>query len=80
MATIEYISNLVGNEHVRSDLDEVGWNHAGERTPSRSPSTAVALLTPSVLRQVPVGDAVLIHGELSPAWVRSHGKRSRIRD
>ena len=51
MATIEYICNLVGTEHVRSDLDEAGWNHAGERAPSRSPSTAVALLTPSVLRR-----------------------------
>jgi type IV secretion system protein VirD4 len=71
MATIEYLSNLVGTEHVRSDLDEVGWNRAGERPPPRSPSTAVALLTPSVLRQMPVGDAVLLHGELPPAWVRS---------
>jgi len=71
MATIEYISNLVGTEHVRSDLDEAGWNLAGERLPQRSPSTAVALLTPSVLRQMPVGDAVLLHGELPPAWVRS---------
>ena len=69
MATIEYLSSLVGTEHVRSDLDEAGWNRAGERPPPRSPSTAVALLTPSVLRQMPVGDAVLLHGELPPAWV-----------
>jgi type IV secretion system protein VirD4 len=71
MATIEYLSSLVGTEHVRSDLDEVGWTQTGERPPSRSPSTAVALLTPIVLRQMPVGDTVLLHGELPPAWVRS---------
>ena len=71
MATIDYLSGLVGTEHVRSDLDETGWNRAGERPPPRTPSTAVALLTPSVLRQMPVGDAVLLHGELPPAWVRS---------
>jgi type IV secretion system protein VirD4 len=78
MATIEYLSNLVGTEHIRSDLDEAGWTRANERRPSRSPSTAVALLTPSVLRQMPIGDAVLLHGELPPAWVRSHGKSARI--
>jgi type IV secretion system protein VirD4 len=69
VATIEYLSHLVGTEHVRSDLDEAGWR-AGEKLPQRSPSTAVALLTPGVLRQMPVGDAVLLHGELPPAWVR----------
>lgn len=78
MATIEYISNLVGTEHVRSDLDETGWKRAGERLPSRSPSTAVALLTPSVLRQMPVGDALLLHGDLPPAWVRSTGEGPRV--
>jgi type IV secretion system protein VirD4 len=74
LATIEYLSNLVGTEHVRSDLDEAGWNRAGERPPPRSPSTAVALLTPSVLRQMPVGDALLLHGDLPLAWVRSTGE------
>lgn len=71
IATIEYFSNLVGTEHVRSDLDDTSWNRAGDRPPPRSPSTAVALLTPSVLRQMPVGDALLVHGELPPAWVRA---------
>jgi type IV secretion system protein VirD4 len=81
IATIEYLANLVGTEHVRSDLDEAGWNRAGERPPPRSPSTAVALLTPSVLRQMPVGDAVLLHGELPPAWVqRARQWRSIRRD
>lgn len=70
MATIDYISAPIGTEHVRSDLDERNWRSGGERQPARSPSTAVALLTSSVLRQMPVGDALLLHGELPPAWVR----------
>lgn len=72
LATIDYVSNLVGTEHVRSDLDEWG-NSAGDRTSQRTPSTAVALLAPSVLRQMSVGDALLLHGALPPTWVRSHG-------
>jgi type IV secretion system protein VirD4 len=70
MATIDYISALIGTEHVRSDLDEPSWTRSRERPPARSPSTAVPMLTPSVLRQVPVGDAVLVHGDLRPAWIR----------
>jgi len=69
-ATIDYLSTLVGTEHIRSDLDERRWNGDDARTPNRSPSTAVPLLTASVLRQVRVGHAVLIHGDLPPAWVR----------
>jgi type IV secretion system protein VirD4 len=60
MATIEYISNLVGTEHVRSDLDEPR-KHSGDMSVHRTPSTAVALLTPSVLRQMSVADALLLH-------------------
>jgi type IV secretory pathway TraG/TraD family ATPase VirD4 len=72
LATIEYVSNLVGTEHVRSDLDDPR-NGAGDRMSQRTPSTAVALLSPSVLRQMLVGDALLLHGEMAPAWVRSSG-------
>lgn len=69
LATIDYVSNLVGTEHVRSDLDDQR-NGAGDRSSQRTPSTAVALLAPGVLRQMSVGDALLLHGELPPAWVR----------
>jgi type IV secretion system protein VirD4 len=74
MATIEYLSNLVGAEHVRSDLDDPR-TLAGDRMSQRTPSTAVALLAPSVLRQMSIGDALLLHGELPPAWVPSNGGR-----
>lgn len=71
MATIEYVSALVGKEHVRSDLDEQGWNRGGDRPPARTPATAVPFVSASVLRQMQVGDALLLHGELPPAWIRS---------
>ena len=70
LSTIEYISALVGDEHVRSELDEPGWDADG-RSPSRSPSTAVPFLSPSTLRRVRVGDALLVHGALLPAWIRA---------
>ncbi|GAC1537448.1 MAG: hypothetical protein NVS3B12_21470 [Acidimicrobiales bacterium] len=69
LATIDYLSALVGTEHVRADLDEHRWTNNAEHPPSRTTATAVPLLTPSVLRQVRVGDAVLIHGELCAAWL-----------
>ena len=73
MATIDYLSSLVGTEHVRSDLDEAGWNSAARRPPAAKPVDRRRPTHSSVLRQMPVGDAVLIHGELPPAWVRSTG-------
>jgi type IV secretion system protein VirD4 len=69
LSTIEYISALVGDEHVRSELDEPS-SRDGERRPTRTPSTAVPYLAPSTLRRVRVGDALLVHGALPPAWMR----------
>ncbi len=42
LSTVQYVSDLVGDEHVRSDFDERGW-HAGLREPrsARSPATAL---------------------------------------
>jgi type IV secretion system protein VirD4 len=74
-ATMEYISALVGTEHVRSDLDELRWGGGSERPPTRSPSTAVPFLPASVLRRMRVGDALLFHGELPPAWIRGRSPR-----
>jgi len=79
MATIEYVSALIGNEHVRSDLDEPRWGGGGERPPQRSPSTAVPFLPASVLRRMRVGDALLFHGELPAAWIHGRSIRTRSR-
>jgi len=79
MATIEYISALIGSEHVRSDLDEPRWGGTGERPPSRSPSTAVPFLPASVLRRMRAGDALLFHGELPAAWIRGRLIKNRPR-
>jgi type IV secretion system protein VirD4 len=79
LSTVRYISDLIGNEHVRSDLDErLLFGGGNERQPHRSPATAVPYLPANILRQAEVGDAILIHGYLPPAWIPAH-RNSRPR-
>lgn len=76
LATVQYVSELVGDEHVRSDLDDHRWNMQPEgHLTGRSPGTALAHLPASVLRHSGVGDALLIHGHLPPAWIRARSRR-----
>lgn len=76
-ATTDYLSSLAGTEHVRGDLDDTTWLRQGAPPASRlTPAAAVPLLTASVLRQMRVGDSLLVHGHLPPAWIkagRQHG-------
>lgn len=76
LATVQYISELVGDEHVRSDLDDHRWNAQtdGHQT-GRSPGTALPYLPSSTLRRAAVGDALLVHGHLPPVWLRSRSAR-----
>ncbi len=74
LSTIEYISALVGDEHVRSELDDPRGRGPIDREPVRTPSTSVAYLTPSTLRRVQVGDALLVHGSQPPVWMRAPNK------
>jgi type IV secretion system protein VirD4 len=71
LATIDYISAIVGDEHVRGDLDEPNSTQLEGRRAGPTPATSVRVLTPNVLRQMHTGDAVLLHGQLPPAWLRS---------
>ena len=71
LSTIEYISALVGDEHVRSEVDEPKRGQTPEQSAGTSPASAVPLLAPSVLRRMAVGDGVLIHGSMPPAWTRA---------
>lgn len=77
LSTIEYLSALVGDEHVRSELDEPRGRAPIDREPARTPSTSVPYLAPSTLRRVQVGDALLVHGSLPPAWLRARLGGSR---
>jgi type IV secretion system protein VirD4 len=70
-ATLNYLAGLVGNEHVRADLDQPPWARGSEPPSRHGPATALPLLSPQVLRQMQVGDTLLIHGDLPPAWLRS---------
>jgi type IV secretion system protein VirD4 len=76
VATVRYVSELVGDEHVRSDLDDRGWNPRPDEPPGgRSPATVLPYLPASTLRRAAVGEALLIHGHLPPAWIW----RARVR-
>lgn len=76
LATVQYVSELVGDEHVRSDLDDHRWNaQTGEHLTGRSPGTALPFLPASTLRRAAVGDALLVHGHLPPVWLRSRSAR-----
>lgn len=82
LATVQYLSELVGDEHVRSDLDDRGLMAPARDQPAngRSPGTALAFLPASTLRRVSVGDALLVHGHLPPVWLRASTRRpSRLR-
>lgn len=81
LATVRYLSELVGDEHVRSDLDDRGWTSSVRSEPAggRSPGTALAFLPASTLRRVSVGDALLVHGHLPPAWVPARLRRANSR-
>lgn len=72
LATVQYVSELVGDEHVRSDLDDRGWNGQLDDAGSTGtvPGTALQFLPASTLRGTAVGDALLLHGHLPPAWIR----------
>ena len=69
LSTLEYVSRLVGEEEVRhhavsTDLARGGYS-VNEST------TRVRLLPTDLLRQAPPGHALLVHGTLPPAHLRS---------
>jgi hypothetical protein len=72
LATLDYFEKLIGNEHIRSDLDNPrGIYSPTDRNCAHTLSTAVPFLTPAILRQMKVGDALLVHGAVPPAWIKS---------
>ena len=70
LATMQYVSDLVGLEHIPSELDGPSTPTSFDRQRGR-PSTAVPFVPTSVLHRLQVGDALLLHGACSPAWIRS---------
>ena len=65
--TLDYASHLGGDEEVpqQSTSSDVGWR--AERRSVAMSTTRVRLLPPDLLRQVPPGSALLLHGTLPPA-------------
>lgn len=76
---LDYLSRLLGEEHVPSRLS----SQAGYPDGDRQSVTDVPLVPPAALRQMRPGDALLVHGTLPPAhvrikpWYRSRRLRKR---
>ncbi len=64
-AGLDYLSRLLGDEHVPSRLSR---QPGGD--PDRLGISDVPLVPPAALRQMRAGDALLVHGTLPPAHVR----------
>jgi type IV secretion system protein VirD4 len=82
LSTVQYVSDLIGDEHIRNDLDDrSSWLAQSEDRPSgRAPAAAIPFLPASVLRRAQVGDLIVVHGNLPPAWIRARAERTaRIR-
>jgi type IV secretion system protein VirD4 len=79
MTTANFISDLVGDEAVRSEIEDrrLLAPTGGRRSPDdRSPASSLPFLPPHVLRSANSGDALVIHGSLPPAWVHRRWAKS----
>ena len=79
LSTVQYVSDLIGDEHIRNDLDDrSSWLAQSDDRPSgRAPAAAIPFLPASVLRRAQVGDLIVVHGNLPPAWIRARAERTR---
>jgi type IV secretion system protein VirD4 len=71
LSTIDYVGALLGDEHVRSELDEPRTRSSGHGYEGRSPAAPVPFLSPGTLRRMKAGHVLCIHGALPPLWLRS---------
>jgi type IV secretion system protein VirD4 len=78
--TTDYLSVLAGTEHVRADLMPRPLLAVREDSDRASVATAVPYAPAHVLRRLHVGDAVLVHGQLLPAWIPASREPSPGRD
>jgi type IV secretion system protein VirD4 len=72
MTTAKFISDLVGDEAVRSEIEDrrLLTPASGRRSPGdRTPASSTPFLPPHVLRSASPGDALVIHGSLPSAWI-----------
>ena len=72
MRTADYISRLVGNEHVRAEIEDrrpFSAAAGSHRPGDRQPVSSTPFLPPHVLRGTEPGDALLVHGSLPPASI-----------
>lgn len=73
-SSVEYASRLLGDEFVAALLDED--RHGRRGRDDRRSVTPVSLGPPHLFRQMAPGSAVLVHGTLPPAHVRTLSPRA----
>jgi len=69
-ATLEYLNELSGQEEVHTTTESRDREAARRGSTNEAPQR-VSLIPPNVVRQLPVGEALLIHGGLPPAHIQS---------
>jgi type IV secretion system protein VirD4 len=74
--TTDYLSALTGTEHVRGDLARGRVVNDWDLNQGTRVATAVPHVSADVLRRLHVGDALLVHGGLPPAWIL--GRRASV--
>ena len=79
LSTINYVSSLVGEEHVRGQVEHRNVVNVSPAKDVRlAPAASSAVASANVQRQIQPGDSLLLHGHLPPAWLR-HGWAQRRR-
>lgn len=76
--TTDYLSLLAGTEHVRGDLAPRQLGATDDGGEKIRVATAVPYVSADVLRRLGVGDAILVHGQLPPAWIILGAAHNRV--
>ena len=78
LATINYISELVGDEHVRGELEGPGLQGRATLTLAAPPTaTTTSFLPAHVLRRIKPGDALMLHGNHPAVWMSGRATRPK---
>jgi type IV secretion system protein VirD4 len=76
-AGLEYVTRLVGHEHVPGVLHDDSGRY-GDHRPDRPAPTQVPFAPANVLRQMQPGEGLLLHGTLPPAHVSTGLPNARL--
>lgn len=77
-SSIRYLSHLVGDEHVRGQVEHRSPFGAANASDSAiAPAMSSSFLSAHVLRQLCPGDGLLLHGDRPPVWLPHRRRATR---